>query len=108
MKFYSLRDLRTESKNLWENLAADNDVIITNNGKPAALMIPIHEDDFEELLRAVRQAKGMMAINSIRASARARGYFTEEEIEAEIQAVRVERKANNSHVAEDITYASRP
>lgn len=111
MKFYSIRDLRTESKNLWEQLAANEEVVITNNGKPAALMIEIDEEHFEEVLRAVRSAKAMVAINAIRATARSNGYMTEEEIEAEIQAARDERTARTtsaSRVAEDITYARRP
>lgn len=59
MNFYSVRDLRTETKNLWDNLSADGEVVITNNGKPAALMINIPTDCFDEVVQAVRQAKAM-------------------------------------------------
>lgn len=108
MKFYSMRDLRTESKRMWENLSANEEVVITNNGKPAALMIDVNEDNFEEMLRAVRQAKAMLAINSMRATAYSYGYLSEEEINAEILAARTEQGAQGSRVAEDIAYECRP
>ena len=108
MKFYSMRDLRTESKQMWETLSANQEVVITNNGKPAALMIDVNEDNFEEMLRAVRQAKSMVAVNAIRATARSMGYFSEEEIESEIAAVRVEESVQCSRVAEGIAYECRP
>ena len=60
MKFYSMYDLRKESKNMWEVLSSSGEVIITKNGKPAALMIQINEDNFEDTLRAVRRAKAII------------------------------------------------
>ena len=66
MNFYSVCDLRTETKNLWDNLSADGEVVITNNGKPAALMINIPTDCFDEVVQAVRQAKAMIAFNNMR------------------------------------------
>ena len=47
MNFYSVRDLRTESKNVWDNLSMGGEVVITNNGKPSALMIDIPEGSFD-------------------------------------------------------------
>ena len=88
MNFYSVRDLRTESKQVWENLSAGGEVVITNNGKPSALMIDIPEGSFDEIVQAVRQAKAMIAINAMRRKAAASGFMTEEEIEAEIAAAR--------------------
>ena len=52
MNFYSVRDLRTDSKSMWETLSAGNEVVITNNGKPAALMIDIPSDSFDEVVQA--------------------------------------------------------
>ncbi len=34
MNFYSVRDLRNDSKSIWENLKGNGEAIITNNGKP--------------------------------------------------------------------------
>lgn len=90
MNFYSVRDLRTESKNVWDNLSAGGEVVITNNGKPSALMIDIPEGSFDEIVQAVRQAKAMIAFNSMRRKASMSGFMTDEEIEAEINAARNE------------------
>ena len=65
-------------------------MVITNNGKPSALLLDIGDGDLEETLKAVRQAKTMMAFNSMRGKAAAKGYLSEEEIEAEIAAARQE------------------
>lgn len=88
MNFYTIRDLRTETKSMFETLDSGNDVIITNNGKPAALMIDIDQDNFEDVLQAVRQAKAMIAFNSMRMKAAVEGYMSAEEIDSQIQAAR--------------------
>ena len=88
MNFYSVRDLRTTPKSVWENLSTDGEVVITNNGKPTALMLDITDGSFEETLKAVRQARAMIAFNSMRAKAAERGYMSDEEIETEIGAAR--------------------
>lgn len=88
MNFYSVRDLRNDSKSMWESLKGNGEAIITNNGKPAALMLDISEDNFEITLQAVRQAKAMIAFNNMRSRAAAKGFMSDEEIEAEITAAR--------------------
>lgn len=88
MNFYTVRDLRTTPKALWEDLSNDGEVVITNNGKPTAILFDITEGNFEETLKAVRQAKAMIAFNSMRLKAAKKGYMSEKEIEEEIEAVR--------------------
>lgn len=88
MKFYTVRDLRTTPKALWDNLANDGEVVITNNGKPTALLFDIGEGDLEELLKAVRQAKAMLAFNSMRTKSAENGYMSKDEIEDEIKKAR--------------------
>ncbi|MCR4719093.1 MAG: type II toxin-antitoxin system Phd/YefM family antitoxin [Firmicutes bacterium] len=90
MKFYSVRDLRTTPKSIWDNLNNDGEAVITNNGKPTALLIDIAEDSFEETIKAIRQAKAMLAFNSMRAKAAKDGFMSDEEIEREICAARTE------------------
>ncbi len=88
MNFYSVRDLRTDSKAMWDCLSAGDEIVITNNGKPTALMIDVSQDNFDDVVQAVRQAKAMIAFNSMRKSAEKKGFLSEEEIEAEIQDAR--------------------
>lgn len=88
MNFYTVRDLRSTPKSIWENLSADGEAVITNNGRPKALLLDIADGDFEETLKAVRQAKAAIAFNSMRGKAADKGYMSDEEIEAEITAAR--------------------
>lgn len=93
MNFYSIRDLRTETKDICDYVRSGGEAIITNNGKPAMLMLDISNSDFELVLRSVRQAKAMIAFNAMRNIAAEGGYMTDGEIEAEIKASRRERRA---------------
>ena len=88
MNFYTVTDLRSTPKSIWENLSADGEAVITNNGRPMALLLDIADGDFEETLKAVRQAKAAIAFNSMRGKAADKGYMSDEEIEAEITAAR--------------------
>ncbi|MBR6028005.1 MAG: prevent-host-death protein [Clostridia bacterium] len=82
MNFCSVRDLCSGSDSLWAGLASGNDVALTNNGKPFALIIGIPEGCFDETLQAVRQAKAMIALNSIRRKAARAGYLSDDDINA--------------------------
>ena len=92
MDFLSVRELKTSSANIWNKLSKDGKMVITNNGKPTALMLDISNADLEETLLTLRQAKAMRLFNSMQAEAKKRGYLSEEEINAEIKAARSELK----------------
>ena len=91
MNFYSIRELRTETKNIYENILQNGEAVITNNGKPSMLLINISEDNFDEILRAVRQARAMIAFNSMRMIAAKNNYMSEDEINDEIEKYRSEK-----------------
>jgi len=88
MNFFNARDLRTIPKSIWQALANSGEVVITNNGKPTALMLNISEDNFDQVVNAVRQAKAMLAFNHLRGQAAERGFISEGDIEAEITVAR--------------------
>lgn len=88
MKFYSIRDLRTDAKSLWQTINQGDEAIITNNGKPAAVMVSIPDGYFEESIQAIRQARALIALNSMRIRASKEGYKSEEEIETLIAEAR--------------------
>ena len=71
--------------------------MLTNNGRPVALMLTLTDGNFEDILSSVRQAKAMRALNAIRAEAAERGFLNEDEIEAEIKAYRREKIKNKPH-----------
>ena len=90
MDFLSVREFRASSRDIWRKLSQDGKMVITNNGKPTALLLDISNEDLEETLLALRQVKAMRLFNSMRADAQRRGFLSEQEIEAEIQAAREE------------------
>ena len=99
MKFYSVRDFRTDSKSIQQTLAEDEEIILTKNGKPFAMMLPVNEDDFAEKINTVRRAKFRSAIRSMQVSATKAGLsnMTMDEIDAIIAEVRQERRERDTH-----------
>ena len=91
MQFFTVRDLRTQPKNVWESLR-QGEVVITNNGRPTALMLDLTERDLEETMMAIRQAKAIESVKRMRERAAASGYMSDEEINAEIAAARKEMR----------------
>jgi antitoxin (DNA-binding transcriptional repressor) of toxin-antitoxin stability system len=95
MRFVSIRELRSGPRELWASLK-EEDVVLTLNGKPIAIITGVSEDDLQETLRAVRQARAAIAIESMHKTAFKRGTdrITSKEIDAEIRAVRKRKEAS--------------
>lgn len=91
MTFCSVRDLRNTKKEVWDNLEKQGNIIVTNNGKPKAILLSVSEDNFELNLKAIDQAKALIALRLLRENANKDGYMTNEEIEAEISNARKEK-----------------
>lgn len=93
MNFYSIRAFRGDTKNICDNIRnTGSEAVITFNGKPSLLVMDVSTDNFDTVLRAVKQAKAMIAFNKMKETAADNGYMTEKEIEEEIKAVREERR----------------
>jgi prevent-host-death family protein len=90
MKFVTVRDFRIRPGEVWKNLEKDEEVIITSNGKPIAMLTGISDVTFDETLKIFRRTKAELAVSKIRKTAVRRGLSSipKEEIEAEIKAVR--------------------
>ena len=93
LEFFSFNDLRMQPKRILEKLSEVHELIITNNGKPSALMIEIDEENMEDVLASIRQSRAMRATNRLRLESIQNGNarMSEEEIEAEIIAKRKEK-----------------
>jgi len=63
MKFVTVRDFRTAPANIWKKLSSERELVITNNGKPIALLTPLSDETLEDTVSAIRKAK---AINAAR------------------------------------------
>jgi len=67
MKFLSIRELRSSTAKIKEMLSDDGKVVLTTNGKPAALMIEVSEDSIEDVLIDLRAAQARRAIRQLQA-----------------------------------------
>jgi antitoxin (DNA-binding transcriptional repressor) of toxin-antitoxin stability system len=93
MKFITVRDLRSRPAAVWRELKTENELVVTNNGKPIALLTPLAEEGLEETLRAVRTAKASEALRGMRAAAEKAGKdsLSYDEIDREIRNYRARK-----------------
>ena len=96
MKFLSVRDLRDGSARVWRELPSQKEMVITNNGRPVAVLTAVDETTVEESLSAWRQARATQAIAAIQRQSAQKGTdkLSMKEIDAEIKTVRRKRRAS--------------
>ncbi|HUT36135.1 MAG TPA: type II toxin-antitoxin system Phd/YefM family antitoxin [Planctomycetota bacterium] len=92
MRFMSIRDFR--SRPIRKELASDREIVLTANGQPIAVVSAVEPDTVEDELVALRRARARVAIDRMRAQAKARGLdkMTMDEIDAIIADVRRKRR----------------
>jgi prevent-host-death family protein len=73
MKTVTIRDLRTRPRQVRETLKAEREAILTSNGRPVAVLVPVDASTVDDTLETLRRARGLEAIRAIRAASRARG-----------------------------------
>ena len=97
MDYVTVRELRAESGKVWDRVAGGEEFVITRNGKPFALLLHTEPAEVEAALRAYRAARLGMVLERIQTFSEAQGVdkITDQEIDAEIAAVRKQRRAAN-------------
>lgn len=90
MKFITVRDFRTYPKKIWDELKTVQEMIITNNGRPVALLTPLMEVNLEDTIKAMRQAKAKIAVEKMRGLSIKKGNskLSAKELEKQIEAAR--------------------
>lgn len=98
MDFVTTKELRAESGKVWKKLEAGEDVVITRNGKPFALMVHSNGESLEAILRAIRAERFAESAYKLQRRSVEQGLdkMTMEEITAEIALARKERKERNA------------
>lgn len=93
MKFVTVRDLRGKTSELWKELEEERELVVTNNGKPIAILSATDESSFEASLRTLRRSRAAEALASLQRDAAQRGIsdLSADQIDAEIQASRKRR-----------------
>ena len=93
MNFISVRELRNHSAAVWDSLAKEQDLVVTSNGKPIALLSATTGSTLETSLAALRQARAQLAVTAMQQRARETGAYnlSLDEVNAEIEAARGSR-----------------
>ncbi len=95
MKFLTIRDLRNKTATIRKSLPTEHEMIVTANGRPFAIIAHVDEDSFEERLKLLRRARALENLDRAQARSKRLGLdkMTMEEINAEIEKSRQERRA---------------
>lgn len=90
MKFITVRDLRTSPASVWKQLPIEQEMVITNNGKPIALLTPIADFNLESSLKAIRRARAQQALTQLQLASGKSGIgpMSDEAIDDEIRVAR--------------------
>jgi antitoxin (DNA-binding transcriptional repressor) of toxin-antitoxin stability system len=93
MKFVTVRDLRTSPARVWKSLPEEQELVLTNNGKPIALITPLGDGNLEETLAAVRKARAQSAVQQLQLASIQNNLsrLSMDEINAEIRDYRTNR-----------------
>ncbi len=94
MRFITVRDLRTTPARVWKDLPEEQEIVITHNGKPIALLTPLNDVDMEDTLASIRRARAIHAVKKMQDMAVRQGLseMSMEEINQEIQEYRKTKK----------------
>lgn len=94
MKTVTIRDLRSQPRQVREDLAKAQEAVLTANGKPVALMLSVDSGSLDETLETIRRARALQTVAAIRKRSKATGRdgLSMKEIDAEVQAVRKARR----------------
>lgn len=90
MNFYGIRDLSNNTKSVMSSVSTNKKVIITDNGKPSAIMLSINESNFETILAFVQKLEMQLAVAELQKQSLANfpDSISDDEIQKEIDATR--------------------
>lgn len=73
MKTVTIRDFRTRPRQVRDALKREREAVLTANGSPVAVMIPVDAGSIEQTLETLRRARALEAVKAIRQESRRRG-----------------------------------
>ena len=93
MRFLTTRELHNRPS-YFQELAKDDELVLTASGNAIAILVGIEDGDFEETVRTIRQVRAQRALSRLRdqAAQRSLSRIPRSAIEAEIAAARARRK----------------
>lgn len=98
MKIVTVRDFRTRPKQIRDALKREREAVLTANGRPVAVMIPVDAGTIDETLETLRRARALEALRAIRQEGRRKGLtrMSPRDIDAIIAKSRKERSRNRA------------
>jgi antitoxin (DNA-binding transcriptional repressor) of toxin-antitoxin stability system len=73
MKTVTIRDFRTRPRQVRDALKREREAVLTANGRPVALMIPVDAGSIDRTLETLRRARALEALRAIRQESQRRG-----------------------------------
>lgn len=94
MKSVTVRELRARTAKVWHELVRDQELVVTSNGRPVAVLATADAETVEDTLAAFRRARAARAVlkaqmQSVRTG---RDRLSSSEIAREISTVRARRR----------------
>ena len=94
MKFITVRELKQKTTEIWRLVKRGEELVITSNGKPIALLTGVSEDTLEDDLETLRRVSALKSLDRIHRESLKKGTYkiSKEEIEREIKKIRKEKR----------------
>ena len=90
MRFVSVRELRLQPAKVWAMAEEEEDLIITSNGRPVAILTGVTPETLDEELDSRRRARALAALDRLHRESveKEKHRLSDEEIQIEIEASR--------------------
>lgn len=94
MKFLTVRDLRNKSSQIWKDLKTEQEMIITKNGRPVAILSSVNDKNIELSINSIRRARALEAMSFLQKESikKKTNEISLDDINQEIKAVRKRQK----------------
>lgn len=93
MSTISVSELKRKTASQWRTTAQTGNVVITSQGQPVAVLLPIDAGSLEQTLSALRSVRALQAQAAMQKAARnGASKLSMEDIDAEIAAARRARR----------------
>jgi len=95
MQFFTIRELSKSPAETLTRLSGDGKAVLTNNGKPQALLFKVDGNSFERTLSMLQKLEFLQNLTEMRLTSMKKGNskMTLDEINTEINVVRKKRKS---------------
>ena len=93
MKFLNVQDFRGKSETIWKDLQKEQEMVITSDGHPIAVLSAVSETELKQTITALRRNRVQNAISTLQQTSINKGldHLTLSEIDEEIKKSRHEK-----------------